>query len=379
MAWSVRRSAYLINRFLIRADGYTSYQARWGRTHNAALFEFGETVMYMVPTLKQRPKLVPRFFRGTWLGKCTSTGESFVGVAGRVVRARTVRRLAGEAGYDKQMLGTVKGTPWNPSPPLGFQPSFPLPPLPTPQASTEQGQQAETQDQHGQAASSQDRTAVTAARSTQQRDDTTPAPTGETQAKKARTEETKRHTTEGEPTPTAHTTMRLGTSLTPVNRPPTTSKSLDDHIHEGSASKSRKETTQQQAATRPEEAGEQAKKPRMRINAVTVQLKSGKKITTATSEDAPEVRAEQRPLEPHIYNNEGFDTPLFAVLRILLALSMARGWIVQVGDISTAFLHALAASAGLVLRPPKEYYTNPNILWRLHKAMYGLRSYVWLT
>ena len=44
------------------------------------------------------------------------------------------------------------------------------------------------------------------------------------------------------------------------------------------------------------------------------------------------------------------------------------------GDISTAFLHALAASAGLVLRPPEEFYTNPNILWRLHKAMYGLRS-----
>ena len=65
-------------------------------------------------------------------------------------------------------------------------------------------------------------------------------------------------------------------------------------------------------------------------------------------------------------------TPLFVVLRILLALSMTRGWIVQVGDISTAFLHGVAALAGLVLRPPKEYYTNPNILWGLHKAMYGL-------
>ena len=305
MAWAVRHSAYLINRFLIRADGY---QARWGRTHNAALCEFGGTAMHMVPTPRQRPKLEPRFFRGTWLGKCTSTGESFVGVASRVVRARTVRRLAGEARYDKQMLGTVKGTPWNPSPPPGFQPAFLLPPLPAAEASTEQAQQADTADRHGQAASSQDRTPVPAARSTQQRDDTTPAPTGETQAKKARTEETKRHITEGEPTPTAHTTMRLGTSPTPVNRPPTTSRSLDDQIHEGSASKSRKETTQQQAATRPEEAGEQAKKPRMRINAVTVQLKSGKKITTATSEDAQEVRAEQRLLEPHIYNNEGFDT-----------------------------------------------------------------------
>ena len=130
MAWAVRRSACLINRFLIRAEGYTSYHARWGHTHTAALCGFGETVMYMVPTFKQRPKLEPKFFRGTWLGKCTSTGASFVGVAGRaVLRARTVRRLAGEARYDKQRLGTVKGTPWNPSP-LGFQPAFLLPPLP---------------------------------------------------------------------------------------------------------------------------------------------------------------------------------------------------------------------------------------------------------
>ena len=63
MAWAVRHSAYLINRFLIRADGYTSYHKRWGRTHNAALCEFGETVMYMVQSIKQRPKLEPRFYK----------------------------------------------------------------------------------------------------------------------------------------------------------------------------------------------------------------------------------------------------------------------------------------------------------------------------
>ena len=213
-----------------------------------------------------------------------------------------------------------------------------------------------------------------------------------------------------------------------------------------------KQGTTQQAPTRPEETERDSTRPRLRINAVTVALKSGKKITTATCEDPQEARAEQRLLEPHIYNNEGFDTeklkqgtqkemesmktqgmyeemnatkltpqqrqeldldniiesrwvygskgdevrariiakgytehiegqdhvyasaPLFAVLRVLLALSMARGWLVQVGDISTAFLHALAATADLALRPPKEYYTNPNILWKLHKAMYGLRS-----
>ena len=130
MAWAVRHSAYLINRFLIRADGYTSYHKRWGRTHNAALCEFGETVMYMVQSIKQRPKLEPRFYKGIWLGKCTSTGESFIGIAGRIVRSRTIRRLAGTNRYDAQLMDTITGTPWNPTPPNGFQPAFILPPTP---------------------------------------------------------------------------------------------------------------------------------------------------------------------------------------------------------------------------------------------------------
>ena len=142
MAWAVRHSAYLINRFLIRADGYSSYHKRWGRTHNAALCEFGETVMYMVQSIKQRPKLEPRFYKGIWLGKCTSTGESFIGIAGRLVHSRTIRGLAGTNRYDAQLMDTITGTPWNPTPPTGFQPAFIpfiLPPTPAP---TEQQVQA---------------------------------------------------------------------------------------------------------------------------------------------------------------------------------------------------------------------------------------------
>ena len=445
MAWAVRHSAYLINRFLIRADGYTSYHKRWGRTHNAALCEFGETVMYIVQSIKQRPKLEPRFYKGIWLGKCTSTGESFIGIAGRIVRSRTIRRLAGTNRYDAQLMDTITGTPWNPTPPIGFQPAFILPPTP---ASTEQQVQAGQTSHEETNTGNQPTTAAKHATNTKE---------VETEAKKARTETTKKQRVEEQQqstasasTPTHSTAMRLGTSPMPTGSP---TRSVDDQVHEGSASKSRKQSTTQQAPARPEETKERdSTRPRLRINAVTVALKSGKKITTATSEDPQEVRAEQRLLEPHIYNNEGFDTeklkqgmqkemesmrtqgvyeevdvtkltpqqrqerdldniiesrwvyrskgdevrarivakgytehiedqddvyastPLFAVLRILLALSMARGWIVQVGDISTAFLHALAATAGLVLRPPEEYYTNPNILWRLHKAMYGLRS-----
>eukprot|EP00438_Fugacium_kawagutii_P035748 Skav229342 [mRNA] locus=scaffold2596:309131:310621:- [translate_table: standard] len=67
-------------------------------------------------------------------------------------------------------------------------------------------------------------------------------------------------------------------------------------------------------------------------------------------------------------------TPLFSILRVILCLAIVRGWSVRVGDISTAFLHAALNATGILLRPPSEFYQNKNILWRLKKAMYGLRS-----
>ena len=68
-------------------------------------------------------------------------------------------------------------------------------------------------------------------------------------------------------------------------------------------------------------------------------------------------------------------TPLFAILRVILAIALAMNWMIKVGDISTAFLHAFVASeTGILLRLPKEFYPQGNILWSLKKAMYGLRS-----
>lgn len=68
-------------------------------------------------------------------------------------------------------------------------------------------------------------------------------------------------------------------------------------------------------------------------------------------------------------------TPLFAILRVVLCIALARSWSIRVGDIRTAFLHALlGATTNILLKPPTEFYTNRNIYWRLKKAMYGLRS-----
>ena len=67
--------------------------------------------------------------------------------------------------------------------------------------------------------------------------------------------------------------------------------------------------------------------------------------------------------------------PIFCVLGTLLTICFSRGWIARTGDISTAFLHAAAAAADLYMYPPREFYgPEDNIIWKLLKAIYGLRS-----
>ena len=55
--------------------------------------------------------------------------------------------------------------------------------------------------------------------------------------------------------------------------------------------------------------------------------------------------------------------------------SIVNNWIARTGDISTAFRHAKAATEDLFMFPPAEFY-NPEdqVLWKLNKAIYGLRS-----
>ena len=113
MPWIVRHAAWLLNRYAMHNDGQTSYQRRWQKDHKAPLCEMAETVQYMIPTTKAQPKMEPRFFKGIWLGRDTMTGESIVGIPGKVIRARTIRRQIMPDKYDKQLLDTINVYPWN--------------------------------------------------------------------------------------------------------------------------------------------------------------------------------------------------------------------------------------------------------------------------
>ena len=64
-------------------------------------------------------------------------------------------------------------------------------------------------------------------------------------------------------------------------------------------------------------------------------------------------------------------TPSVTALRLLLSLASSRGHRLRIGDFSTAFLHA-PMDIETFVRPP-QVYAKQGVLWRLRKALYGMR------
>jgi len=105
--WLVKRAAYLLNRYSVHSDGNTSYYRRWSKEHKTPICEFGETVLYMLPTAKHMTKMEARF----WPGKDTSTNQNILGISNKVVKARTIRRQIKPDNYNKQMMDVINAPP----------------------------------------------------------------------------------------------------------------------------------------------------------------------------------------------------------------------------------------------------------------------------
>ena len=67
-------------------------------------------------------------------------------------------------------------------------------------------------------------------------------------------------------------------------------------------------------------------------------------------------------------------TPSVITLRLLLVLALAKNWYVMGADVSTAFLHATWTKATTYIWPPEEFYPQGGVVWKLEKALYGLKS-----
>ena len=111
MPWMVKHAAYLLNRYAVHADGNTSYYRRWNKEHKTPICEFGEAVLYTLPTAKLMPKMEARFFPAIWLGKDTSTNENILGISNKVIRSRTIRRQVKPENYNRQLLDVINNTP----------------------------------------------------------------------------------------------------------------------------------------------------------------------------------------------------------------------------------------------------------------------------
>ena len=61
-------------------------------------------------------------------------------------------------------------------------------------------------------------------------------------------------------------------------------------------------------------------------------------------------------------------------MKLWLTLASSFNWTVTCADISTAFLHALITGEEILVIPPLEYYPEGKTLWKLKRALYGLRN-----
>ena len=80
--------------------------------------EFGESVFYlpMDRDRGQTAELDSKFLPGVWLGLEKKTNETKIGTSSGVIRARTVKRRPISERWNKELIFTVVGTPWNPAP-----------------------------------------------------------------------------------------------------------------------------------------------------------------------------------------------------------------------------------------------------------------------
>ena len=115
--WMVIHAARTINRYHVAPDGKTNYERWKGKRFKREVAEFGETVMYLKPGTKGKDKFNSRWEKGVWLGVKDDTGEVIIGTTLGTVKARDFKRLgSNEDRWNKEVVTSVQGTPWEPTP-----------------------------------------------------------------------------------------------------------------------------------------------------------------------------------------------------------------------------------------------------------------------
>ena len=122
----------IIDAVQIGVDGKTAYSRLKGKAFRRELVPFGECV-HFVPVVTRNVrlnKLAAKWRDAIFLGIKESSGEYFVGTPDGVFRARSVKRKPDDEKYQRSLLESMKGVPWQLHPNSTADVVEPLPPQP---------------------------------------------------------------------------------------------------------------------------------------------------------------------------------------------------------------------------------------------------------
>ena len=120
-----RHSAWLVERYHMRANGRTSYQDCFGTIYMGIVLRFGEQAIFRRPvgtatgrnrqTFKQlrKEKAANKMDLGILLGKTYETDEHYMGTSDGIFTARTCRQMPSDGQWRLHAVKAVTGVPWN--------------------------------------------------------------------------------------------------------------------------------------------------------------------------------------------------------------------------------------------------------------------------
>ena len=393
MTWLVRHSQWLLNRYAIRSDGLTPFERRWSRRYTSAICRFGEVVLFRVPG--RVPKAELAWQPGLWLGRDTTSDMHIIGTTSGVTKTRSMRRFPSEQQVDVDMLKDFVAKPWDPRGRSEETDDFVLPPVPAP-AALQDGNADDSIAVMPHAAGSRKREPPEADVEDEQatqlqrvgpapgdlkRDvpDELPESRSKLQRISAIVEDDfGEHVLD-------HACISAITTKDGLEVP------VCVNADEG-------ERTQELRALQPslwyetefprelEVAGMDKEMNSMRDFGVYEEVKVDElppeKVASAISTkwvkrfkgDSVRCRLVARGFDQVSDADDNFaSTPSLVTLKLLLLLAITKNWYILAGDVSTAFLNALMTDEVFVI-PPGEYYPKGGVLWRLRRAMYGLKN-----
>ena len=394
--WLVKHAQFLSNNFAIRSDGLTPFERRWSKRYTSALCKFGDIVLCRLRG--KQPKADPSWVPGLWLGRDTSADMHVVGTTSGVFKTRSIRRLPVSEQVDKQLLKDFQAKPWDPKGrgedtdvlvlPKGPEAQG-LPPLPVQQTD---GTSAVDSSQHGLKRTSEELGGEA------QEDE----PPNLFQRVGPAQSDLKRSAPDS--VPGSETKLQRISAVFEDDSPPvvcacvasiSTKSGLDVPIE---PNVDREEELQALRAAEPVLWYDTEFDREQEIAGMNKEITSikdfdvyeEKLITECTPDqlqnaistkwvkrakgDGVKCRVCVRGYDQEVDPDDTYaSTPSLITLKLLLTLAVAHGWRILAGDVSTAFLHALLTDEVFVI-PPVEYYPNGGVLWKLRKAMYGLKQ-----